>query len=123
LAGVALGQWLQRKHLTDAATERRRDEAAAILAPVKALVLNSHPLTLGLFNPQQHLQETMPLLIEEWKSSGVALLKLSLSHPSAQVRELAEQTQEALSRSIASARMFLDDLSRRISTQEVKTKR
>jgi hypothetical protein len=94
LGGVLLGQWLQRKDRREAADERRRDEAAAILAPIKALVSDADPLRLGLFNPQQHLQESMPLLIEEWRSGREALLKLSLSHPSAQVRELAEQTQE-----------------------------
>ena len=71
LGGVFLGQWLQRKDRRDAAEEQRRDEAAAVLAPVKAVVLDSDPLRLGLFNPQQHLQETMPRFIEELRGGRV----------------------------------------------------
>jgi hypothetical protein len=97
-----------------AAEERRRDEAAAVLAPVKAVAFDSDPLRLSLFNnPQQHLQETMPRFIEELRGGRVGLLKLSILHPSAHVRELAEKTQQALTRSLSSTRMFLDDLARR----------
>ena len=64
----------------------------------------------------------MPRLIEEARSDRVALLKLSISHPSAHVRELAEPTHSALSRSLSSARMFLDDLVRSKSSPEMKNR-
>lgn len=119
LAGVWLGQWLNRKQLKEAADERRRDEAAAVLAPIKALVVDADPLRLTMHNAQQHWENDMPRLVEEWRSGREALLKLSISHPSGQVRELAEGCEKALFRSMSTASMFLDDVVTRKSSLEM----
>lgn len=69
------------KAVKDAADERRRDEAAAVLAPIKALVIDADPVRLTMSDALQHWENDMPRLVEEWRRGREALLKLSISHP------------------------------------------
>jgi hypothetical protein len=81
LLGVALGWLLQRRSLGEESAARRRAEAAAALAPIKALLVDAHPQRLTLWNAELQQKEVLPRIVADWRRGRESLLELSIGHP------------------------------------------
>lgn len=110
LGGVAIGAWMEGRRLRQAASEKRRDDAAAILAPVEALIQDAHPQRLTMFDPQRHQAETMPDLRRRWEAQKEQLLRLSIGHPAKEVRDLSERLVVTLHNSLVTTSLLLNDV-------------
>jgi hypothetical protein len=118
LGGVALGQWLQRKHVREAAVERRRDEARPF--SLRSKPSSSMPTrSASRCSMRSSTRKRRCLDLSRNGEVGAWLLRLSIRHPSASVRDLAEETEKALHRAMASASMFLRAVIRHESDQNL----
>jgi hypothetical protein len=118
LAGVGLGEWLRGKHQREDLHERRRQEAAAILAPMEALIQDAHPDGLAMFNLQTNREKVVPELHDRWRQHKEGVFRLKVGHPSDEVRDLAGKLIISFGNSLIITVMWMDDLLRGTSTKD-----
>jgi hypothetical protein len=106
LAGVWLGNWLERRHVRDTAAKLRRENAAALLAPIKATIMDADPQRF-ISDADKRLTDQIPQLGEAGKRGREALLTLSIGHPSEKVRSLSQETAAALGAAITETSFFV----------------
>jgi hypothetical protein len=106
LAGVLLGYWLERKHTKETAAELRREHAAALLASVKATIMDADPDRL-IFDAEKLLTNEVPRLEQARDRGREALFTLSNAHPSAKVSALADGAATALTDAINATTFFV----------------
>jgi hypothetical protein len=106
LAGVLLGYRMERRHVQETAAALRRENAAALLAPIKATIMDADPKRL-VFDAEKLLTDEVPQLERAGKRGREALLTLSIAHPSPKVCYLSMQTATALVDAITATSFFV----------------
>jgi hypothetical protein len=110
LGGGAVGAWLNGVRQDRADRDRRRDQAAEILAEARALLTDGNPDRLGLNAHPAMFDHTFPELTERWQQTRVRLLTLSAGHPSKRVRVLAGQLEVAIANTLTQAQWLVGDI-------------
>lgn len=124
VAGVVLGQLLQRRWSRDDAqrqrrwsledaqreeAQRARERTADVVGPLKALVAEADSDKLGIIAGDRSAR-VLDDLWERWRSLRLELSVVALTHPSHAVRDVMEAVTVAVPNSLYSTMWFVDDL-------------
>jgi hypothetical protein len=113
LTGGFIGAWLQGRTQQRMERERRREQAGAVLAEVRALLTDINPDPFGLFITRETLSSVLPPLHERWQRARIPLLTLAVVHPAKRVRNLARQLEQSASGALNALAVFASDVAGR----------
>jgi hypothetical protein len=113
LAGAFIGAWAQAHNQHRMDRNRRREQAGAVLAEVRALLTDIEPDPFGLFITRETLSSVLSPLQERWQRARIPLLTLAVTHPAEQVRDLARQLERSASAALNAVAVFASDVAGR----------
>jgi hypothetical protein len=110
LGGGTVGAWLNGVRQDRADRDRRRDQAAEILAEARALLTDANPDRLGMNANPATFEQTFTDLGDRWQRTRVPLLTIGAGHPSERVRYYARQLEVAIAGTLTMSRWHVRDL-------------
>lgn len=118
IGGQMVSARFQGRNQERAEDRQRRERAVAVLADVGVWISDASPEVLELLiGDDKRLRDTMSDLNARWRPLRVALLALSVGHPSEKIRDLSRHFEYVMAASLMSSIEFLSRLARNADSE------
>jgi hypothetical protein len=113
IGGQLVSARFQGRNQERAEERQPRERAVAVLAEVSAWLGDANPNVIKIvIGDSARLRERMSDLSARWRPIRSALLTLIVGHPSEKIRQLSQQLDVAMAKSIKSSMEYLSSLAR-----------
>jgi hypothetical protein len=109
LGATWLGNHSAARRREEDKNEQLREKGAAVVGPLRALIIEAEPLALGIFGDSTRVEA----LWHRWEALRDQLAVFAALHPSHRVNELANELMKAVPSSLSATAYFVHSIEKR----------